>query len=113
MLETGVCLSTYKQQPDSIKLVTEYKTLLNIFSDFYLFIHERDTERREAETQAEGEAGATQGVQLRTRSQVSRIRPWAEGGAKPLSHLGCPIRLFRNKNSRAVRTIQTAGLLFI
>ncbi|XP_072662190.1 exocyst complex component 6 isoform X3 [Canis lupus baileyi] len=22
--------------------------------------------------------------------QVSRIRPWAEGGAKPLSHLGCP-----------------------
>ena len=25
-----------------------------------------------------------------TRSQVSRIRPWAEGGAKPLSHPNCP-----------------------
>ena len=24
------------------------------------------------------------------RSRVSRIRPWAEGGAKPLSHPGCP-----------------------
>ena len=42
---------------------------------------ERGREReREAETQAEGEAGSTQGA------QVSGIRPWAEGGAKPLSH---------------------------
>ena len=33
-----------------------------------------------AETQAEGEAGSTQGAQRGTRFQVSRITPWAEGG---------------------------------
>ena len=49
----------------------------------------KDTER-EAETQAEGEAGSTQGARCGTQSQVSRITPWAEGGAKPLSHQGCP-----------------------
>ena len=40
----------------------------------------RDTETgREAETQAEGEAGSVQGARRGTRSRVSRIRPWAEG----------------------------------
>ena len=34
---------------------------------------------REAETQAEGEAGSTQGARRKTRSQVSRITPWAKG----------------------------------
>ena len=34
-----------------------------------------------------------QGAGHRTWSQVSRIRPWAEGGATPLSHQGCPIFL--------------------
>ena len=63
------------------------------FLRFYLFIHERHTHaerERETETQAEGEAGVTQGARRGTQSQVSRIRPWAEGGAKPLSHPGCP-----------------------
>ena len=46
---------------------------------------------REAETQPEGEAGSMQGVRHGTRSRVSRITPWAEGGAKPLRHPGCPI----------------------
>ena len=48
----------------------------------------RDTHRerkREAETQAEGEAGSMQGARCGTRSQVSRIRTWAEGSAKRLS----------------------------
>ena len=31
-----------------------------------------------------------QGARRGTRSQVSRIRPGPEGGAKPLSHPGCP-----------------------
>ena len=40
----------------------------------------RDTEReRKAETQAEGGAGSTQGAWCGTRSQDSRITPWAEG----------------------------------
>ena len=56
------------------------------FKDFiYLF-----TRGREAETQAEGEAGSTQGALHGTRSRASRTRPWAEGSAKPLSHPGCP-----------------------
>ena len=38
----------------------------------------RDT-HREAETQAEREAGSLQGVRCGTRSQDSRITPWAEG----------------------------------
>ena len=60
------------------------------FKDFiYLFMRERERER-EAETQAEGEAGSMQGARRGTRSQVSRITPWAEAGAKPLSHRGCP-----------------------
>ena len=45
---------------------------------------------REAETQAEGEAGSMQGARRGTRSQVSGIRSWAEGGAKPPSHWGYP-----------------------
>ena len=60
--------------------------LFFFFKDFiYLFM--RDTER-EAETQAEGEAGSMQEARHGTQSQVSRIKPWAEGGAKPLSHPG-------------------------
>ena len=55
----------------------------------------RDRERERAvETQAEGEAGSMQGAQCGTRSQVSRITPWAEGHAKPLSHWGCPVLWF-------------------
>ena len=45
----------------------------------------KDRERG-TETQAEGEAGSVQGAQRGTRSRVSRIRPWAEGSAKPPSH---------------------------
>ena len=48
----------------------------------------------EAETQAEEKAGSLQGAQCGTRSPVSRIRPWAEGGAKPLGHRGYPEHLF-------------------
>ena len=67
--------------------------------NFYLFM--RDTERKrereregEGETQAEGEAGSMQGAQCGTPSQVSRTTPWAEGGAKQLSHPGCPLNRF-------------------
>ena len=37
----------------------------------------RDRER-EVETQAEGEAGSTQGAGCGTQSRDSRIKPWAE-----------------------------------
>ena len=48
------------------------------FKIFYLLIS--DTER-EAETQAEGEAGSLQGPRCGTRSQDPRITPWAEGAS--------------------------------
>ena len=69
------------------------------FLRFYLFIHEREREReREAETQAEGEAGSMQGARCRTRSRDPRITPWAEDGAKLLSHPGCPMTFFKGQN---------------
>ena len=54
-----------------------------------------DTEK-EAETQAEEEAGSMRGAQHRTRSWVSRIRPWAEGSTELLSHPGCPVLFFKD-----------------
>ena len=45
-----------------------------------------ENREREAETQAEGEAGSMQGARRGPQSRDSRITPWAAGGAKPLSH---------------------------
>ena len=39
-----------------------------------------------------------QGDRHGTRSWVPKIRPWAVGGAKLLSHLGCPIRMSFKEN---------------
>ena len=62
-----------------------------------MYLLMRGTEReREAETQAGGEAGSMQGACRETRFWVSRIRPWAEDGAKPLSHPGCPNHDFKS-----------------
>ena len=47
-----------------------------------------------AETQAEGEAGSMHRAWRGTRSRISRITPWAAGGAKPLRHRGCLIFSF-------------------
>ena len=58
------------------------------FSKDFIYLFEK---QREAETQAEGEAGSMLEAWHGTRSQVSGITPWAEGGSKPLSHPGCPI----------------------
>ena len=69
-----------------------FTTFFHFFKRFYLFIH-RHT-HREAETQADEEAGSTQGARRGTRSQVSRITPWAAGSTKPLHHRGCPVSSF-------------------
>ena len=57
--------------------------------DFNLLIQERHTE---AETQAEGEAALRRkpdvGLDGGARFWNSRITPWAEAGAKLLSHPG-------------------------
>ena len=59
---------------------------------------------REAETQAEGEAGSTQGARHGTRFRVSRITPRAAGGAKPLRHGGCPPTPLLRGNPEAPRS---------
>ena len=43
-----------------------------------MIVTQRERER-DAETQAEGEAGSMQGAWRGIRSQVSRIVPWAKG----------------------------------
>ena len=53
----------------------------------------RDTER-EAETQAEGEAGSMQVARHGTPSGDSKITSWAKAGAKPLRHPGFPMTDF-------------------
>ena len=74
-------------------------------------MRDRDREReREAETQAEGEAGSPQGTRCGTRSQVSRITPWAEGSSKPLSLLGCPVGLFQHLGLRLSIRMSAAQL---
>ena len=51
----------------------------------------RDTEKeREAETQAEGEAGSMQGAQCGTQSWDSRSCPGPKAGTQPLSHPSFP-----------------------
>ena len=61
------------------------------FKDFiYLLEAHRERERQR---KAEGEAGSMQGARHGTRTRVSRITP-REGGAKPLSHRGCPLLPF-------------------
>ena len=73
--------------------------ILSYIIFFKHFIYLLETEReREAEAQAEGEAGSMQGVGLGTRSGVSRIMPWAEGGAKPLNHPGYPLSYIINED---------------
>ena len=75
----------------------------------------RDTQR-EAETQAEGEACSMWGAGRGTRSQVSRITPWAEGGAKLLSHLGYPDDCFKplsvSCNSCVILVLVSVDCLF-
>ena len=72
---------------------------LFLFSkDFiYLWRHtHREREReRDAERQAEGDAGSMQEAGYGTQFWVPRITPWAEGGAKPLSHPGIPCVWFK------------------
>ena len=60
----------------------------------FIYLSMRNTQR-ETETQEEGEIGSRQEARCGTQSQVSGIISWAEGGAKPLSHWGCPSLIFK------------------
>ena len=86
------------------RLIVFIRNKLQYFFFKILFIYSWETERdrdrdreRPAETQTEGDAGSMKGALCGTQSQVSRITPWVEGSAKPLSHLGCPNWNFKVK----------------
>ena len=72
------------------KKINEGLVNISFFFKIYLFIHS-ERAKREAETQAEGEAGSLQEAQYGTRSWVSRTTPQAARHAKPLGHRGCPV----------------------
>ena len=78
-----------------------------------LFIHKRYTHTHtEAETQAEGEAVSMQGVLSGTPSWNSRITPCAEGGAKLLSHPGCPDLTFLTSSMTQLLRMAVLGNYF-
>ena len=61
--------------PTAGRVRTSGSHSLSFFKDFiYLFMRDTHT-HREAETQAEGEAGSMQGARCGTRSQDSGITP--------------------------------------
>ena len=62
-----------------------------LFLRSYLFIRDR---HREAETQAEGEAGSIQGVQWGTRPRTLGSWPELKADAQTLSHPGVPCYVF-------------------
>ncbi|XP_048968547.1 DNA polymerase iota isoform X4 [Canis lupus dingo] len=64
-------------------------------TDFiYLFMRDRE---REAETQAEGEAGSMPGARRRTPSRDSSITPWAKGNCDVITPMvDILMKLFRN-----------------
>ena len=66
--------------------------LMNNYNFFFFKIYLRKSRSRGGRGRGKGRSRvpAEQGAQRGTRSQVSRITPQAEGGAKPLSHPGCP-----------------------
>ena len=72
-----------------------------------------DIEKREAETQAEGEAGSMQGAQSGALSQVSRITPRAKGGTKLLNHPGIPSFCLFLKQLHSPPPPFFPGLLFL
>ena len=59
------------------------------FSFYFIYLFMRDT-GREAETQAEREAGSMQEAQCGTQSQDSRSHPEPKADAQLLSHPGVP-----------------------
>uniref|UniRef100_A0A8C0M2Q6 Ig-like domain-containing protein n=1 Tax=Canis lupus familiaris TaxID=9615 RepID=A0A8C0M2Q6_CANLF len=73
---------------------------------FYLFIHERPRERGR-DTDRGRSRLHTPGARRGTRSRVSRITPWAEGGTKPLGHRGCPHVTILKGNSYRTRDLES------
>ena len=85
----------------SLHVCSSFIVYFVFFLIIYLFMRNYNiyTERQ---TQAEGEAGYMQGAQHGTQLRDSRIIPWAEGGAKPLSHPGCPPLCFLESNLKYI-----------
>ena len=114
-LEKAWKLCTLAPNPGAMHLIHLYvpKLYLFFFSKIF-FIYSWETHTHtEAETQAEGEVGSMQGARRGTRFRIPRIRPWAGVGAKPLSHLGCPInKTLKDKNKIPLEIILISWWFF-
>ena len=79
----------------SLKIPARVLFNLFFFKDFIdLFM--RDTEReRQAETQAEGEAGSGREPDVGLEPRTPASHPGLKAGSKPLSHPGVPCSIFQ------------------
>ena len=71
--------------------VYSWKFIMSIIFLKKIFIYSWDTQREKQRHRQREKQAACREPDGGTRSWVSRITPWVEGGAKPLSHGGCPI----------------------
>ena len=60
---------------------------------------------RERERQAEGEEAPSREPDLGLDPKSPGSGPWAEGGAKLLSHPGCPLEVFRLGRHQKTNTL--------
>ena len=98
--ELGLALLTVRrrgggalsQVPENVFTCWPIYQVINLFFflKIYLFIHERHRERERGRDTGRGRSRSMQGARCGTRFWVSRITPWAESGAKWLSHQCCP-----------------------
>ena len=85
----SICLDTTGLIVEKLTIITSIWLLLK--KKYFIYLFMRDTEsEREAETQAEGEAGSIQGAWCETWSCNPRIITWAKADAQPLSHPSIP-----------------------
>ena len=78
-----------RQAPN--RCATQGSLPLLFLKEFLKFIYSWETQReREAETQAEGEAGSMQGARCGTQSRDPGIMTWAKGGRSIIKPPRCP-----------------------
>ena len=63
-----------------------------IYLFIYFFIYDSHRERERGRDTGRGRSRLHTGSQM--QDLISRIMPWAKGGTKQLSHLGCPKYLY-------------------
>ena len=79
----------------SLMLLFAFIFYFYFFLRFYLFIHDRHRERERGRDTGRGRSRGRSRLHAGSLTWdsilgIQNLQPWAEGGAKPLSHWGCP-----------------------